>query len=54
MAWSLADQTVKGSRVASRKLLILMEAAVGIEPTNKGLAVSNSTFLSIHHDSLNI
>jgi hypothetical protein len=28
-----------GSRLAARKLLILMEAAVGIEPTNKGFAV---------------
>ena len=27
-----------GSRLAARKLLILLKAAVGIEPTNKGFA----------------
>jgi hypothetical protein len=35
----LADQRAKGSQVVALKLLILKEAAVGIEPTNKGFAV---------------
>jgi hypothetical protein len=34
----LADQTTKGSLMATRKLLKTLEAAVGIEPTNKGFA----------------
>ncbi len=34
----LADQTTKGSHMAALKSLILKEAAVGIEPTNKGFA----------------
>ncbi len=35
----LADQTTKGIRSGCPKSLILKEAAVGIEPTNKGFAV---------------
>jgi hypothetical protein len=39
-----ADQMTKGSQVAALNLLILLKAAVGIEPTNKGFADSKSLF----------
>lgn len=35
---SIMTQTKADTRVAARFRLILMEAAVGIEPTNKGFA----------------
>ncbi len=47
----LAEQTEKGARQGRPNLLTLLEAAIGIEPMNKGFAVSEGLFSQVLVDA---